>query len=98
MKPTKYLVAAAAVASCFAGQPDSFAAKPSNCDSADPTGALTSVGGDFEIKADPQDTAGNLIFVANVVEGSSNLVAARLNGSTGQVTAGTLTTIANNFV
>jgi hypothetical protein len=58
---------------------------------------LKSVGGDFEIMADPQDSAKNLIFIANVGNGASSVVAARLSATTGQATAGTLTTVANNF-
>ena len=98
VKPSKYMIAAVAVASCFAGRPESFAAKPTNCESADPKGALASVAGDFEIMADPQDSAGNLIFISNVASGASTVVAARLSATTGQVTAGTLTTIADKFL
>lgn len=74
------------------------AAPSSDCSSADPKKVLTSVGGDFEIKADPQDSAGNLIFIANAANGASSVVAVRLNATSGQAVAGTRTTIANNFV
>lgn len=74
------------------------AAPSSNCTIADPSGVLASVGGDFEIAVDPQDPAGNAIFVANLASGASSVVAARINGVSGQVVNQTLTPIANNFL
>jgi hypothetical protein len=67
------------------------------CASADPDSVLVNVSGDFELTVDPNDGASNLIYISNVAWGASSVVAARVNGKTGRVVAGTLTTIAGNF-
>src|SRR4051812_34504518 len=67
------------------------------CNNADPWLQLTAVGGDFELKVDPQDPKQNLIYISNVSKGASKVVAARVDGQTGQVMFGSLTTIADNF-
>jgi hypothetical protein len=72
-------------------------ARAQDCVNADPTSVLATVGGDFEFTVDPQDPAQNLIFTANVADGASQIVAAKFDGVTGQVVAGSLTTIADNF-
>lgn len=74
------------------------AASTSTCDTADPTSTFATVGGDFELTVDPQDSASNLIIVANIANGNSSVVAARVNGLSGQIAPQTLTTIADNFV
>lgn len=69
-----------------------------SCNNADPTGELAGVAGDFEMLPDPQDPAANLIFISNVADGHSSIVAARIDGTTGMPHPGTLTTIATNFI
>ncbi len=68
-----------------------------DCANADPASELAGVGGDFELTADPQDPEGHLLYVSNMADGASSLVLARLDGTTGQVLQGSLTTIATNF-
>ena len=72
-------------------------ATAADCANADPFLEFAGVGGDFELTADPQDTAGNLILISNVADGASRIVAARVDGQTGEVLRGSLTTIADNF-
>jgi hypothetical protein len=73
----------------------------SDCVDADPSSVLAGIQGDFELNVDPQDPAGNLIYISNVsnaqVFGPSSIVAARVDGVTGIVVPGSLITIANNF-
>ena len=69
-----------------------------SCINADPGSVLAEVSGDFEIIADPQDAAGNLIYISNVAKvGPSTIVTARLGRISGQVVTGSLTQIADNF-
>jgi hypothetical protein len=68
-----------------------------DCVNADPWLELGGVGGDFELRVDPQDPKQNLIFVANVADGASGIAAARINGASGQVMRGSLTSIADNY-
>jgi hypothetical protein len=68
-----------------------------DCVNADPWLELGGVGGDFELRVDPQDPKQNLIFVANVADGASGIAAARINGASGQVMRGSLTPIADNY-
>ena len=67
------------------------------CSLVDPSNVVTGVGGDYELMVDPQDPDGNLIFTANLANGASSIVVARVDGSTGMFIDGSLTTIANNF-
>ena len=68
-----------------------------DCADADPAGVTASVYGDFELTVDPDDPAQHMIFVDHVENGPSSIVVARMDGSTGQMEPGTLTTIADNF-
>ncbi len=68
-----------------------------NCINADPSSTLASTGGDFELNVDPQDAYSNLLYVTNVASGASSVVIARIDGQSGQIIAGSLTNIANNF-
>ncbi len=72
-------------------------AQPSGCVNADPARVLANVKGDFELAADPQDGQGNLIYISNVASGASRIVAARIDGTTGNVIGGSLTTVADNW-
>ncbi len=72
-------------------------AKAQECVNADPSSVLVGVQGDFEIRVDPQDPEENLIFISNVKDGASQVVAARVDGITGQVMPGSLATVANDF-
>ena len=91
----RYFVAAALVAFAVTAPPVVDAAE--DCSNADRSQVLFGVRGDFEVVIDPQDTAGNLIYVSNMSDGTSTVVAARISGLTGTVLNGSLTTIANNF-
>lgn len=72
-----------------------FALDAATCTNADPLGLVTNVNGDFELNVDPQDASNNVLFTSNTTTGSGNIVVARIDGQTGQVTA--LTTVATNF-
>jgi hypothetical protein len=74
-----------------------IACAAADCVNADPWLELAGVQGDFELTVDPQDRQQNLILVANLSDGTATVVAARINGSTGRVMWGSLTTIAKNF-
>ncbi len=69
----------------------------SRCEIADPEKILANISGDFELVADPQDSLGNLIFVANAVSGTSKIVVARIHRLTGKVVGNSLTTVADNY-
>ena len=75
-------------------------AQSGNCVDADPSSVLSGITGDFELSIDPQDGAQHVIFTSNVTSSSKaiqNVVVAQLDGQTGMVVAGTLTTVADNF-
>ncbi len=74
------------------------AALPPGCVNADPTRLLANVNGDFEISNDPQDPQQNLIYASNTATGSSKIVVARIDRSTGILVGGSLTTIATNYI
>ncbi len=87
------------LAACLALSSVAFSGNAlAQCESADPTGVLASLGGDFELVVDPQDAEANLIIVGNRATGASQIAAARVNGVTGQVAPQTLTIIAENFL
>lgn len=67
------------------------------CADADPLRVTAQVYGDFEFTADPDDPAQHLIYLNHVDDGPSSIVVARMNGVTGKIEPGTLTTIADNF-
>ena len=104
-------IAAHALAACGGGGSDvgptplprvgfaSAQAQPlEQCATADPLSVLAGLGfGDFEVQADPQDPAGNVLYVANAQSGASRVVIARIDGHTGDVIAGSLVEIADNF-
>ena len=62
---------------CLAGMIAAIgAAQAGDCVNADPN-SLLGTKGDFEIRADPQDPAGNLLYAANM---ASSVIVARLSG------------------
>ncbi len=71
---------------------------PSGCSNSDPNGVVTSIKGDFEIAADPQDASGSMIYTTNSVNGAGSVVVARIDGTSGNVIAGSLTTVATNWL
>lgn len=64
---------------------------------ADPSGVTADVIGNFELHVDPSDPAQSLIYINNAADGPSRIVAARVDGTTGLIQPGTLTTVADNF-
>ncbi|MBS0561581.1 MAG: hypothetical protein JSR21_16150 [Proteobacteria bacterium] len=71
-----------------------------SCATIDPNGELAGVTGDFELTADPDDPQGRVLFVSNTMGGTvatQNVVVARLDGTTGTMIPGSLTTVATNF-
>ena len=64
---------------------------------ADPYRVTANVYGDFEYVADPDDPAQHMLYVNHVANGPSSVVVAQADGVTGQIVAGTLTSIAKNF-
>ncbi len=76
---------------------NSGSAKLNNCINADPSSEVANVNGDFELQADPQDPAGNVIFISNLASGASSVVVAQVDGLTGAVISGSLTTVADNY-
>ncbi|MBS0558829.1 MAG: hypothetical protein JSR21_02135 [Proteobacteria bacterium] len=80
--------------------PHAGLALPAGCIDADPASQLTAITGDFELAADPDDPAQNMLFVSNATGGSpapQPVLIARLNGKTGVMISGSLTTVASNF-
>ncbi|MBS0560796.1 MAG: hypothetical protein JSR21_12145 [Proteobacteria bacterium] len=75
-------------------------AQTSTCGTMDPTGVLAGVAGDFELTVDPDDPAGNVLFVSNIQPDFfqyQNVVVAQIDATTGQTVPGSLTVVANNF-
>ncbi len=70
----------------------------SGCNNADPNRVVSNINGDFEVSRDPQDPSGNLIYTANSVNGAGRVVVARIDGTSGNVIAGSLTTVATNWL
>ncbi len=71
---------------------------PSGCSNSDPSGVVTSIKGDFELVGDPQDASSSIIYTANSVNGAGSVVVARIDGSSGNLIAGSLTTVATNWL
>ena len=67
------------------------------CVNFDPFYVTAQVYGDYELTLDTDDPTQHLIFISQVADGPSSVVIARVDGRTGQVDAGSLTTIADNF-
>ena len=74
-------------------------AESDDCINPDPLSALSAITGDFEISADPVDPA-HMLFTSNAIKASTkpqDVVVAQLDGVTGEIVPGSLTTIATNF-
>ncbi len=71
---------------------------PSGCSNSDPSGVVSSIKGDFELAGDPQDASGSILFTSNNVNGAGSVVVARIDGTSGNLIAGSLTTVATNWL
>ena len=67
------------------------------CVDADPTSEMAKVYGDYELTLDTHDPEQHMLIINHIDNGPSNIVIARIDGRTGQIEAGSLTTIADNF-
>ncbi|MBS0562793.1 MAG: hypothetical protein JSR21_22305, partial [Proteobacteria bacterium] len=92
-------IAALALATPLSGHAAS-GGKSGTCTAADTAGVLAGITGDYQLTNDPSDPQGSLIFTANTtgsVLATQNVVVAKVDGTTGNIVPGSLTTIANNF-